>query len=339
MSARILGEPTDQACYYHVFSRVVNRSFMLGDEEKEQFRFLLNKLLEFSGLEAVSWCCLSNHFHILLKVPNAAQRESIDQAELFRRMGKAFSRKYVREVKSRIDHARQMGNEALAGKIITGLKGQMYDLPKFMHMLKRRFTVWFNHKHGRRGTLWEERYGSVLIEGSPNALRTMATYIDLNPVRAGIVDDPKDYRWCGYAEAVAGDRRARRAIRETVSEVTETTWDKAQRIYRAWMFDQAGQLTDAQGQTVRKGLSPKKVAQELAKGGRLSRAQLLHCRIRYFTAGAAIGGREFIEAAFQQNRDRFGPKRQTGARPMRYGDWDGLCSLRDLRRDVIGPPG
>jgi putative transposase len=44
----------------------------------------------------------------------------------------------------------------------------------------------------------------VLVEGAGYALTTMAAYIDLNLVRAGIVGDPKDYRWCGYGAAVAG---------------------------------------------------------------------------------------------------------------------------------------
>jgi hypothetical protein len=59
------------------------------------------------------------------------------------------------------------------------------------------------------GTLWEGRFKSVLVEGTGQTLSTMAAYIDLNPVRAGIVKDPADYRWSGYAEAVEepiGDR-------------------------------------------------------------------------------------------------------------------------------------
>jgi hypothetical protein len=56
----------------------------------------------------------------------------------------------------------------------------------------------------RQGTLWEERFKSVLVEGAGPALSVMAAYIDMNPVRAGLVSDPKDYRWCGNAAAVAG---------------------------------------------------------------------------------------------------------------------------------------
>lgn len=47
------------------------------------------------------------------------------------------------------------------------------------------------------------------MEGAENALLTMATYIDLNAVRAGLCEDPKDYRWCGYGEAMGGEEAAR----------------------------------------------------------------------------------------------------------------------------------
>ena len=83
---------------------------------------------------------------------------------------------------------------------------RMGDLSEFMKMLKWRFSCWFNKKHGRVGTLWESRFKSVLVEDGV-AARTMAAYIDLNPVRAGMVSDPKDYRWCSYAEAVAGGKK------------------------------------------------------------------------------------------------------------------------------------
>jgi putative transposase len=72
-----------------------------------------------------------------------------------------------------------------------------------MKTLLQRFTRWFNRTHQRSGTLWEERYKSVIVE-SGVAARTMAAYIDLNPVRAGMVSDPAEYRWSSYGEAVGG---------------------------------------------------------------------------------------------------------------------------------------
>ena len=80
---------------------------------------------------------------------------------------------------------------------------RMHNLSEFMKTLLQRFTRWFNRTHQRTGTLWEERYKSVIVE-SGIAARTMAACIDLNPVRAGMNSDPAEYRWSSYGEAVGG---------------------------------------------------------------------------------------------------------------------------------------
>ena len=98
---------------------------------------------------------------------------------------------------------------------------RMWDVSAFMKLLKQRFTQWFNGRTGRKGTLWEDRFKSVLVDGAGLSLATMAAYIDLNPVRAGLVNDPKDYRWCGYGEAVAGQRLARTGLCRILAAVLE----------------------------------------------------------------------------------------------------------------------
>ena len=72
-----------------------------------------------------------------------------------------------------------------------------------MKTLLQRFTRWSNRTYERSGTLWDERYKSVIVE-SGIAARTMAAYIDLNPVRAGMVKYPAEYRWSSYGEAMGG---------------------------------------------------------------------------------------------------------------------------------------
>jgi hypothetical protein len=84
---------------------------------------------------------------------------------------------------------------------------RMGDVSEFIKTLKQRFTQWFNKRQGRRGTLWEERFKSVLMEGRGHVLATMAAYIDLNAVRAGLVKDPKDFRFCGYRK-IRGQRNS-----------------------------------------------------------------------------------------------------------------------------------
>ncbi|MBM3879268.1 MAG: hypothetical protein FJ387_06050, partial [Verrucomicrobia bacterium] len=89
---------------------------------------------------------------------------------------------------------------------------RMGDVSEFMKEFKQRFSKWYNIRHQRFGTLWAERFRSVLVEDQTGVLETVSAYIDLNSVRAGLVEDPKDYRHCGYAAAEAGDAKARAGL-------------------------------------------------------------------------------------------------------------------------------
>lgn len=71
------------------------------------------------------------------------------------------------------------------------------SLPALMQAVGRRYVRWFNDAQGRTGTLWEGRYKSTLIQTERYLLACMA-YIDLNPVRAGMVAEPSDYPWSSH---------------------------------------------------------------------------------------------------------------------------------------------
>ncbi len=70
-------------------------------------------------------------------------------------------------------------------------------LPGMMQAVGRSYVRYFNDLHGRSGTLWEGRYRSTLIQTDRYLLACMA-YIDLNPVRAGLVAEAGDYPWSSY---------------------------------------------------------------------------------------------------------------------------------------------
>jgi putative transposase len=78
-----------------------------------------------------------------------------------------------------------------------------------MHGLAHRYAQYFNREHQRSGTLWDGRYRSCLVESSSYVLACYR-YIELNPVRAGMVSHPKAYRWSSYA-ANSGARTDRLA--------------------------------------------------------------------------------------------------------------------------------
>ncbi len=74
-------------------------------------------------------------------------------------------------------------------------------LPRVMQALGRRYVRHFNDRHLRTGTLWEGRYRSAVVETDRYLLACMR-YLDLNPVRAGMVDEPARFRWSSHAHHV-----------------------------------------------------------------------------------------------------------------------------------------
>ena len=77
------------------------------------------------------------------------------------------------------------------------------NLSRFMQYLGRKYVPYFNHKYNKTGTLWEGRFKSSLIDTEDYLLRCYQ-YIELNPVRAGMVNVPEAYLWSSYrANALA----------------------------------------------------------------------------------------------------------------------------------------
>ncbi|HRI15123.1 MAG TPA: transposase [Verrucomicrobiota bacterium] len=328
--------------YYHCLSRVVDRQFVFGELEREQFVRYLREYESFCGVRVLTYCILSNHFHLLLEVP-AKPTTPLSAEELLAKL-EAISSTAVTAAtaRQRIEMFRQANDPTGEREFIDRLCASMWDVSGFMQRLKQRFTQWFNRHKGRKGTLWEERFKSVLVEGAGETLATMAAYIDLNPVRAGIVDDPKDYRWCGYGAAVAGDRRARAGLRVIIAGGERVAEDKlsipnALAKYRVWLFGQGEEregFTET-GQPLRQGFKRDEVLAVAAAKGQLALEDYLRLKVRYFSDGAVLGTRTFVNEVFTALRERFSPQRQEGARPM-AGLKNELFTLRELRARVFG---
>jgi hypothetical protein len=240
----------------------------------------------------------------------------------------------------------------------------MWDLSAFMQSVKQRFSSWYNSREGRDGFLWSERFKSVLVEDG-HAARVMAAYIDLNPVRAGIVQQPEDYRWCGYAEAVAGRRKAREGLKwlmyekqrgrmsdaEAAKEAGE--WRRVLENYRRFMADDEERRQKTQDTRRKKesrhgrGEGGGRITADQASFAKatdarsrsalpvLSEARMLRCRVRYFTDGLVLGTREFVDGAFCLTRERFGKRRTSGARKLGRVETE-LRTMRALRVDAYG---
>ena len=313
---------SDRTAVYHCISRIVGGQFLLDDIGKEKLRQLLWKQAAFCGVDIITYCLMSNHFHVLARI---SKPDAVGDSVLKQRVEQFYGKKAL---------LTQLINQSLKQKgsipedVRQSLLERMGDVSVFIKELKQRFSRWYNKQHGRFGTLWAERFKSVLVEDKPSVVRAVAAYIDLNPIRAGIVADPKEYRFCGYAEAVAGNAQVRSRI---LNFEGNDDWRKAGAQYRKALFVGAG----VSGSSSKEVLSRKQIFKVLEQGGELSEAEVLRLRIRYMSDGVALGSRSFVNEVFTTFRDRFGAKRKSGARSIRKLPFSDLCTLRALRVSAI----
>jgi len=297
---------------------------------------------------------MCNHIHILLEVPPQPEG-GISDADFLKRLSVLYGENFVADVAGQLDAARHEGGvEGGNLERVEEIKGRftyrMHDLGQFMKGLMQRFTQWFNARHKRTGKLWEQRFKSVIVE-SGTAARTMAAYIDLNPVRAGMVEDPAEYRWSSYGEAIGGGtkgngKKVREGLVRAITSDTDTgfdakKWKDASRRYRRLLGMALERKTlNSKLETSRKTGISKNDAEALESGDNqtvlpeLNMAKMLRCRVRYFTDGGSVLRDHFIEEAFAGARDRFSVKRKDGARRLRGNAKAAagtLWSVRDLR--------
>ena len=347
--------------FYHVISRVVERRLAFGPEEKEKFRTMMRMQEKFAGCRVVSYCLMCNHFHLLLEVPPMADGGLSDE-ELLTRLSAIYSEAFVAEVAKELTDARtakyvsEAGLDEAVAAIHQRFTYRMHDLGEFMKGLLQRFSQWFNRTQSRTGHLWEDRFKSVIVEDGV-AAKTICAYIDLNPVRAGMVKDPADYRWSSYGEAIGGGAKGNgktaraglvRALRAHQGVMADAgLWASGvSREYRKLLMAGAPEKTSESiskdgsliTKVLRKGISKEAAEREREKDGEISLGKMLRCRIRYFTDGAVIGSRAFVNEAFAQSRERFGAKRKDGARRLKGVAGvasASLWSFRDLRKGVV----
>jgi REP element-mobilizing transposase RayT len=328
---RIKASTAHGASVYHVVSRTVNGAFLLDDPAKEILRRQLWQIAEYCGVTVLTYAILSNHFHVLVKIPQA---KTIPDAELLRRHGVLYPKPTrFQEARLEVVRAWLQNGDPMGEAWRRRQLALMGDVSQFMKLLKQRFSIWFNRTHQRFGTLWAERFKSVLVEPKDKVVETIAAYIDLNAVRAGLVADPKDYRFCGYGEAVAGHPTARAGLRSILAGESIPGWEQAQADYRLTLFGVGSGARPDEG-----AISPAELAKVVKARGRLPLATVLRCRIRHFTDGAVIGGELFVGEHLAAYRAHSGRRQGGTPKPMpSLADWGvSLTTLRGLRRDAFG---
>src|ERR1700760_4992543 len=113
-SPRFLADPRCPAAYYHCVSRVVDRRFILQDQEKEHFVRLLRAYETFCQVKVVTFCVMSNHFHILVEVKPRPEERSFSDEWVIEQVSAIYSKFAIKELRQTLEHWRKTGNHRAA---------------------------------------------------------------------------------------------------------------------------------------------------------------------------------------------------------------------------------
>ena len=175
-------KPASQDTWHHCYNRAVgnrtDRPFDAADQE--QFVRMLERVADFYSVRVVAYQVMSNHFHLLLQAPAEppSEAETIRRYEAFHH-GKRTLRPGSRSCRE--------------------WQARLRDVSWCMRHLQHLYSAWYNRSRPirRRGPLWAGRFKNTVLEDGA-ALWACWTYIERNPVRAGMVEDAADYRFCSY---------------------------------------------------------------------------------------------------------------------------------------------
>ena len=191
-------KPNHLPTAFHCTCRAVGGQFLFDHLDKEQFRYLMYKHAAFADMKILTHTILDNHFHIVCRAPGPLQ---LTDAQLLAKLQAFYGPQSAQTLafQAALKSPKKTRLETLRRQY----RARIGDLSVFFKELKQAFSRWYNKRHERYGTLWAERFRSAVVEGPPGAVQVVAAYVELNSVRAGLVQDPKDYRFCGYAVALA----------------------------------------------------------------------------------------------------------------------------------------
>jgi REP element-mobilizing transposase RayT len=297
---------SEETTVYHVMSRTTLEGFPLGDIEKD---FMIDLIKRYSGLyfvEILGFCLMGNHFHKWVKLlPGYNFTDEVIE--------KRFVGFYADE-------------RVFADGPIPSLREKLSSLSEFIREIKVGFARYYNKRHHRRGYFWGDRFKSVIVEKGQTLINCLA-YIDLNPVRAGLVDRPEQYRWNSLGYHVQTNNREDFLSTDFgLIEFNVKSKKEWIRKYRRYVYEAGAVHQPEKGKA--KVISGKVLEQQRNRGVELSISDRFRYRTRYFTDSGIIGSKEFVSTNYQRFKHLFYSKHEKKPKPTK--GLEGMYSLKRL---------
>jgi hypothetical protein len=214
--------------------------------------------------------------------------------------------------------------------LIPSLRTKLSSLSEFVREIKVGFARYYNKRHHRRGYFWGDRFKSVIVDKGETLINCL-TYIDLNPLRAGIVSRPEDYRWNSLGYHVQTNNRDNFLSTDFGLKEFKVKSEKERiRRYRRYLYEAGAVNRPQKGKT--KVIGDRILAKERNREFELSRSDRFRYRTRYFTDSGIIGSKKFVSTNYQRFKHLFYSKHEKKPRPIK--GLDGIYSLKRLSEIV-----
>jgi len=290
---------------YHVMSRTALPKFPLGTVEKDFLLDLIKRLSKLYFAEILGFCLMGNHFHLLVKMlPDS----DFSNGDIQKRCQWFYGKEYTFP-EGQLPHYRV----------------KLANLSEFIRDIKVNFTRYYNRGHNRRGYFWGDRFKSVIVDKGETLVNCLA-YIDLNPLRAGIVKQPEEYRWSSIGYHMQTNNKDKFLSTDFgLREFNVKSEKERVRLYRRYMYH-AGSI-DRPDKGKVKVIDPRVLQKEKRKGFQITQASRLRYRTRYFTDSSIIGSKEFVTTHYQRFKHLFTSKQEKKPKPIQ-----GLAGIYSLKR-------
>jgi putative transposase len=297
---------SSETAVYHIMSRTALDGFPLGDIEKDFMLDLIRRYAKLYFVEILGFCLMGNHFHLLVKM--FPEYKYTDE-----------------EIKKRYESFYGDDRTFAYGQV-PSLRQKLSNLSEFVREIKVGFARYYNKRHNRRGYFWGDRFKSVIVEKGETLVNCLA-YIDLNPVRAGIVNRPEEYRWnsLGY-HIQTGNKDNFLSLDFGLQEFGIMDAMERLRGYRRYVYEAGAVDRSEFGQ--RKVIGEMVMEKERKKEFKINKVDRFRFKTRYFTDSGIIGTKEFVATNYHRFKDIFMSKREKI--PKAVTGLDGIYSLKRL---------
>ncbi len=279
---------------------------------RKEIDYLLKLIKWMDGVffvEVFGFCIIGYNFHLLLKVENS--EDYSDDEVRRRRLALLFCKR---------------------GSVVTDdqlayFRDKISNLSEFVKEIKQRFSRYYNKKHNRRGYFWGSRFKSVILESGDTLINCLA-YIDLNPIRANIVEKPEDYRWSSISYHMQTWNKDS-FLSTDLGLIVYNEMNEKERFaeYREYLYEKGG-LETGKGASIKEVI----IAKERDKNYELTPMDRLRFKTRYFTDSGIIGTKLFVNRYFTMFKSNFG--RNKTKKPKKVTGFNEVYSLKRLTNEL-----